>query len=538
MLLPTSACPKLRILAINDVYSLEQLPRLANLVRHHRTHDPADKLIVTLAGDFVAPSVLSSLDSGRGMVDCMNAVGIDYFILGNHEDDIATEELHGRINEMNAVGLGTNLGDFDPKMLRSVTFEVGAPNKRSVRVGVVGVVLTDEKIYRRPPFGGIALNSAQEAALLETKRLMEVEGCVSVLPLTHQTLDDDRALVLAQGRPPFPVVLGGHEHEVTLKQFEGTWIVKAGSDAVHAVVIDLVWPEHAPKEGGAELPDVTVRLDDCSQYAEDPDLRVRVDAHMSRVRDLEGATLAFLAPGEVLSSVGTRVRQTSMGSLLCSRLREAHAADVCLVNGGGIRGSREYKGEVTYGDLKGEVPFDNELSLVEMPGTVVQEAIRASRSKAPASSGGFLQVDDGVVLDANENILSIAGAPFDPLASYRVVLVRNLLFGLDHVEPLERFGREHADRIPAAGSGHEIKVALVNAFARELWRHLGSFEDLDTNRDNVVTPSEIELAIARANKKAPSKVAADLVLRAIDIDKDGMVSPADVEAVFRPKPRQ
>ena len=96
----TDRGPTLRIVAVNDVYTLENLPRLRSLVQHHATTAKADALMVTLAGDFVAPSILSSLDSGRGMVECMNAVGVTHVTFGNHEDDISTEALRQRIGEL------------------------------------------------------------------------------------------------------------------------------------------------------------------------------------------------------------------------------------------------------------------------------------------------------------------------------------------------------------------------------------------------------------------------------------------------------
>ena len=70
--------PTLRLVCVNDVYSLEHLPRLKSLVREMATVTPADRLITTLAGDFVAPSLLSSLDHGAGMIDCLNAVPITH----------------------------------------------------------------------------------------------------------------------------------------------------------------------------------------------------------------------------------------------------------------------------------------------------------------------------------------------------------------------------------------------------------------------------------------------------------------------------
>src|SRR5437773_1878119 len=97
--------PAARLVCVNDVYTLENLPRLRTLVQRAADVDPADVLIVTLAGDFVAPSMLSSLDAGRGMVDCMNEVPITHAVLGNHEDDIATAELRARIHEFRGTWL-------------------------------------------------------------------------------------------------------------------------------------------------------------------------------------------------------------------------------------------------------------------------------------------------------------------------------------------------------------------------------------------------------------------------------------------------
>src|SRR5678815_256575 len=94
------AVPTLRIVSVNDVYSLENLPRLKNLVRHFRAAPGANAVLVVLAGDFVAPSLLSSLDAGRGMIDCMNDIGFTHVVLGNHEDDVPMVELEQRVKEL------------------------------------------------------------------------------------------------------------------------------------------------------------------------------------------------------------------------------------------------------------------------------------------------------------------------------------------------------------------------------------------------------------------------------------------------------
>src|SRR5580704_9488489 len=98
--------PTLRIVSMNDVYSLVNLPRMKTLVRHQSREAPADVMLVILAGDFLAPSLLSSLDGGRGMVECLNDIGITHVVLGNHEDDVPTAALRERVRELQAVWLG------------------------------------------------------------------------------------------------------------------------------------------------------------------------------------------------------------------------------------------------------------------------------------------------------------------------------------------------------------------------------------------------------------------------------------------------
>jgi NADPH:quinone reductase-like Zn-dependent oxidoreductase/2',3'-cyclic-nucleotide 2'-phosphodiesterase (5'-nucleotidase family) len=513
----------LRIIAVNDVYTLENLPRLRTLVEHHRTTDPADVFLVTLAGDFVGPSILSSLDAGRGMVDCMRMVGVTHAIFGNHEDDIPTAALRKRITELGATWLSTNVA-FDAPLPRSQVLTVGR-----VRVGLVGVVMTDGSTYRRPPFGAAALTNANEAALAEASRLVRDEACACVIPLTHQPVADDRALARAQREPPFPVIIGGHDHVVVLEDIGGTWLVKSQSDAVHAAVVDLTWPD-----GGGAQPTVRIRIDDVALYAEDPALRARVDQHMSAVKDLEAATLMTIPPGTTLSSIGARARQTSMGALVCSSVREALGVEGCIINGGGIRGSRAYETRLTYGDLKTEVPFDNEIVVVSLPGHVLRDAVAASRAAAPAESGSFLQLDERIAVDDHGVVTAVHGVPLDPQRDYAIALVRELLFGLDHIDPLVRWASQNPQKVPAVGSGRETKLILLDAFSLALWRSMGGFDEVDTDGNGRVTEAEVFAAVARVTAEPASHLTAGFVVRALDTNHDGVISREEAARALPP----
>src|SRR6185437_7283754 len=245
--------------------------------------------------------------------------------------------------------------------------------------------------------------------------------------------------------------------------------------------------------------------EDVKPYPEDAALRARVDGHMRAVKALACATLLHVQPGQHLSSVGARAKQTTMGTLLTSHLRDTMGAEACVLNGGGVRGARDYDVHFTYGDLEQEVPFENEVVVASIPGALLREAIAASRAHAPAESGGFLQVDDRMEVAETGNVLvQVDGRPLDEARAYRVAVVRNLFEGMDHIEPLVRFARESPASVPPPGSGRDIKVLLVEAFSRALWAAFGPFDAIDENHDGAVDAREIADAIARVTAEPAS----------------------------------
>lgn len=77
---------RLTVIAINDVYELANFSRLKTLVERIKV-DRKNKVITCLAGDFLGPSILSSMDKGLGMVECLNRIPISHVCFGNHEAD-------------------------------------------------------------------------------------------------------------------------------------------------------------------------------------------------------------------------------------------------------------------------------------------------------------------------------------------------------------------------------------------------------------------------------------------------------------------
>jgi hypothetical protein len=162
--------------------------------------------------------------------------------------------------------------------------------------------------------------------------------------------------------------------------------------------------------------------------------------------------------------------------------------------------------------------------VVALPGAVLQSALRESRARAPAPSPGFLQIDDRVVVGRDHTLEVLAGEAFDPARTYRVATVRVLFDGLDGITSLLAFREAHADRIPPADSGRELKLLVVDAFAMALWRSLGRFSAIDRDGDDRVTAEEIRAAASRVSRDVPHEMLLEGMMHLFDRDGDGAIS--------------
>ncbi len=69
-----------RFVVINDVYHIDNFPYFAS-AKKVESIGP-NLTIGTLAGDFLSPSLLSTIDKGVGIVECMGLSGVDYVCFG------------------------------------------------------------------------------------------------------------------------------------------------------------------------------------------------------------------------------------------------------------------------------------------------------------------------------------------------------------------------------------------------------------------------------------------------------------------------
>merc|ERR1719210_1841206 len=90
--------------------------------------------------------------------------------------------------------------------------------------------------------------------------------------------------------------------------------------------------------------------------------------------------------------------------MFATAVKSCLGCDGVMINSGTVRGNREYREGISYGDLKRECPFQSVMIVVEMPYSVLKEGFRLSRKKwwdIPEGSerkeaASALQTDEGM----------------------------------------------------------------------------------------------------------------------------------------------
>jgi len=554
---------RLRIVHINDVYILKNFAQLKTLIDQQRKG--CRNMIVTLAGDFLAPSVLSSLDQGAGMVDTLGRVGVTHLCFGNHESDVPYEALRHRIEEFKGVWLNSNMPAFEPKLpefdIIELTDDSGRVGSRCV--GLLGFLLGGAEFgscYREGAFGGGAASIVPvlEAHAAAKKHLLTSRPVIdAVVPLTHQDQREDEALA-ATGE--YAVVLGGHDHNLTVTQHgpRGTYVVKAGQDASHAVVVDLAWSSFAPP---AAQPSVTTRTLKVKGQKVDEKVLAAVQRAEAPVRELESAHLIELPlipdPGGtgVLarpSSVNARYGPCTMAMYLAEALKRCMGVDAAFINSGAVRAERQYEDDFTYADLQKECPFPSEMVVVRMDGATLAQAVEMSRAGwlaagGPTEESGALQHDFGCAVNARHRLKKVDGEKLDEQREYSVLLdtydvIKNPIFA--------EYAKQRPERIPSADAGRPCMTILLEYFCREQWRQLGDrdgdgtiteteindlFTECDINVNGVIACDELAKILAKRLHHGHSMMVAKQMIALADTDESGSVSCEELFHLFKKK---
>jgi 2',3'-cyclic-nucleotide 2'-phosphodiesterase (5'-nucleotidase family) len=432
-----SASPRARapltILQINDVYSAVPIDGVGGLARvatlKQKLAAAGRTPLLVLAGDFLSPSVASSVFKGEQMVAALNAAGLDLATLGNHEFDFGSDLLIRRMGEARWQWVVTNVIDTNTGKPVGGALPYLVKTFGTLKVGFIGLCLTTTEISR-DKLTHLRLVDPIEAAGRYLPALRR-EGANIIVAITHLKFSDDRAL--ARKFPQIDLIIGGHEHYPITATENRTLISKAGSDAKFVARIDVNRQTSGVVERFFEMVPIT------SALADEPRTAAVVKSYEDRLGTELNTVVATSRVPLDADTLRLRAGETNLGDLFADAMRAAANADITIVNSGSIRGDRVFPaGAITRRTVIEMHPFGGVICKVAVTGRIVLQALDSGVAKLPVTAGQFPQVSGLTMRVATDAVVGhrvsdvrVGGQPLDPNKVYTVALTDYMLMGGD-----------------------------------------------------------------------------------------------------------
>ena len=455
------------ILYTSDIHcGVDQNWGYASLYAMKEYYEKDNHVLLVDNGDAFQGEPVGTMTTGEAIVDIMNAVGYDIAIPGNHDYDYGMERFLELTKKANFPYLSCNFNKEGELIFPAWTIR----EFDGVKIGFVGVTTP------------MTLRSSTPRYFMNDKgeyiySFMEDETGEKLYNAVQKAVDDVRAegadyvillahLGNAEECSPWmysdvvghtngiDIVLDGHSHDLeqeTAKNKDGKDVprsavgYKMNSIGVLTITKDgqlsAVPVDCTAKPGAATL----LSLDNAGSKAVS-EATVELNEKLATVVAKTSVDLIINDPKE-LNEDGTPIRiirkaETNLGDLCADAYRDqAGGADIAFVNGGGIRAEIK-AGDITLNDILSVHPFGNMLTVIEVTGQQVLDALEWSVYSLPGEFGGFLQVS-GITFEydaAIESPVVVDGKKmFDHVDESKERRVRNVKVGGEPLDPAKTY---------------------------------------------------------------------------------------------------
>lgn len=423
-------------------------------------------------GDSIQGEPIGTMTTGDAIIDIMNVMGYDAVIPGNHEFDYGMERFLELTKKANFPYISCNFNKegelvFEPWLMK----EIGG-----LKIAFVGVTTPDTLRSSTPKYFmdengkfiyGFMADETGEAlytAVQQSVDAARAEGADYVILLAHLGNETECSPWMYSDVishcSGIDALLDGHSHDtdqVVMQDKDGKDVVRSacGTKLAHIGALHIThdgkisselysWNSSvaAPKMLGidnAAGEAVTAAASELNEKLNEvvATSTVELITHDPEAKDANGNAVRVI-----------RRAETNLGDLCADAyLDQSGGADIAFINAGGIR-VPIHKGDITLNDILKVHPFGNSLTVIEVTGQQVLDALEWSVHALPGEFGGFNQVaglsfeydssiespcvtdESSVMFDHIDETMErrvrnvlVAGEPIDPEASYKLVSV-------------------------------------------------------------------------------------------------------------------
>ena len=367
-------------------------------------------------GDSIQGEIIGTMTRGEANVKLMNSIGYDVAIPGNHEFDYGMERFLELTEMAEYPYISCNFNKngelvFDPYVIKELD---------GVKLAFVGVTTPKTLTSSTPRYfkdddgnfiygflqdeTGEAVYNAVQQAVNDAR----AEGAQYVIIMGHMgNIEEFRPWTYADiiaNTNGIDAFLDGHSHDsdkVVMKNKDGENVVR---QACGTKLSSIGWLRISAANGS-----VDTGLYNWNNTISAPELFGLVNNMNDELKNATGelnnkladvvAHTAFdltINDPVAVDDIGNPIRiirraETNLGDLCADAFRDQAGSEIAIVNGGGIRVNIN-KGDITMNDILNVNPFGNMLTVIEVTGQQLLDALEWGTRAVPGESGAFPHV--------------------------------------------------------------------------------------------------------------------------------------------------
>ena len=375
-----------------------------------------DKVFLVDDGDAIQGDHVGTLTQGEAIIDLMNKAGYDVAIPGNHEFDYGMDRFLELVDKAEYQYISCNFNKSGELVLDPYVIKEAGDHK----IAFVGVTTPKTLTSSTPKYFmdengefiyGFFQDETGEGVYNAVQKAVDDargEGADIVVVMGHMGLELDCSpwtyAEVIENTNGIDVFLDGHSHDteqVVMKNKDGEDVIRS---ACGTKLAGIGWVRISAEDGSitSGLYSWNNGVPAYELFDIDNDMAKEVAAKNAELGDKLNEVVAVtnvdltIYDPEAVDAEGhpvrvIRVAETNLGDLCADAYRDQSGADIAFVNGGGIRTSIE-KGDITFGDIINVHPFGNMLTVIEVTGQQILDALEWGTRNVPGENGGFPQV--------------------------------------------------------------------------------------------------------------------------------------------------
>lgn len=368
-----------------------------------------DAVLALDAGDALHGTLFAQLSSGEDMIDLMKMTGIHAMACGNHDfgfGPIQLKELERRAAPAFPL-MAANVRSSDEGgsffKTNQIMLTLGGKN-----IVIFGIATPETKVKAHASYTrGLSFGAGPQEQDPEVFA-SSIQAIIDALPpadlvimLGHLGVEEGASIRtdgLVARLSGLDLVIDGHSHTICRERIRDkdqkeVLVVQAGCYFENIGRIEILLDAGSVTMEAGMIPFSQVRhlegdpgiLAELSAFNEARAVELgrlvgRTATRLVQSEDREGGQVALV-----------RMQETNLGNLVADSMCRATGADLALINGGGIRADLE-AGPITYKDAVAVLPLGNLITVIEVTGRQLLDALRHGARDYPGPCGGFLQV--------------------------------------------------------------------------------------------------------------------------------------------------